>query len=207
MAQPVRTERAPRKQRRLFRPHEAAQVAEDKRSCERAMRDTNVLDKPAVHRALKRLGKMEEEHSVPQLTPQQKDQAKKRILELEGKMKNGMLSHEEMRRNPPGAVDQNIWWEKQNKRRVNEWKNLQLALNAGIPDDQARDLVNVERLRPRVSHLNMAGAQIPATTAFSFPSDAYKENFDQIFTKKEEPGPEFLEEPEAEEPAPLIEEG
>jgi hypothetical protein len=40
-----------------------------------------------------------------------------------------MLSHEEMRKCPPGAVDRHRRWEKKNKK-ILEWQNIQRRLNA-----------------------------------------------------------------------------
>ena len=118
------------------------------------------------------------------------------MKELEAQIREGMLSHEEMRRNPPGAVDQNVWWERRNKARITTWRNLNAALHPGIPADQAQTLFSPERLRPRTSHLNMDNAQIPAVRAFSFPSEQYKENYDAIFKPKPAEEPSVLDEPE-----------
>lgn len=197
----------PRRQRRIFRPHEAAQLRADREACESALQSPHVQNKEAVRKALGNLSKMEAEHGVPDLSPLERDKAKKQIGELETQIKEGMLSHEEMRRNPPGAVDQNVWWERRNKRRINRWKNLQLVLHRDIAPDQAQDLINIERLRPRTNHLNMDNAQIPVSTAFSFPSSAFMANYDAIFKKSSaaEDEPEYLTEPEPAAPAPLLE--
>jgi hypothetical protein len=38
-----------------------------------------------------------------------------------------MPSQEEMRKAPPGAVDKHMGWEKRNKPKIAEWKNLRFA--------------------------------------------------------------------------------
>lgn len=63
---------------------------------------------------------------------------------LEAEISAGMLTQEEMRRNPVGAVDRHIKWEKANKENILVWKNIKLALN---PDSEEQDLCNVEQLR------------------------------------------------------------
>lgn len=184
-------ERRTKKARRIFRPWEADVVKSSKKSLQKALESPHVEDKSAVRAAIGRMNDMEYEHGVPQLTPEQRDKASKKVKELEGQIREGMLSSEEMRRNPPGAVDQNVWWERRNKDRIRQWRNLNAALHPGIPSDQAQSLFSPERLRPRHSHLNMENAQIPAVRAFSFPSDEYvREGYDRIFGAKKEPEPE-----------------
>lgn len=185
-----------RKSRRLFRPWEADEIKQNKVALTRALESPHIEDKSAVRDAIKRLSAMEVEHGVPDLTPDERDHANKRVKELEEQIKEGMLSHEEMRRNPPGAVDQNVWWEKKNKRRVALWRDLNAALHKGIPADQAHALFSVERLRPRVSRFNMDNAQIPAARSFSFPSQQYQENYDRIFKPEAQEASVFDEPPE-----------
>ena len=123
------------------------------------------IKKGAVRQAMARNAKRLEQ-APPDLTPDQRTKNQKRIEELETQLKEGLLSHEEMRRNPPGAVDQNMRWHKRNKHAVQEWKNRLLMQHKGIPADEANDMLNVDRLRPWTSRLNMDGAQIPKTTSF-----------------------------------------
>lgn len=186
-----------RKSRRLFRPWEQDEVTNNKRTLQKALESPHIEDKSAVRDAIKRLDGMEREHGVPNFTPEERDKASKRVKELEGQIREGMLSSEEMRRNPPGAVDQNVWWERKNKRKISLWRDLNMVLHKGIPADQAQSLTSVERLRPTTSRLNMENAQIPVGRTFSFPSQEYvQEGYDRIFAPKvaEEPTP--LDEPE-----------
>ncbi len=92
------------------------------------------------------------------------DVATKRSAELQDRMLEAMPTQAEMRRNPPGAVDKHRRWERRNKARLNEWKNIQLRLHQNgygdLPD--ATDLANFERFRPAggAQELNMDNAQI-----------------------------------------------
>ena len=69
----------------------------------------------------------------------------------------GMPSQEEMRKAPPGAVDKHMKWERDNKSRIQEWKNLQLRLTHATEPEAA----NLERHRPTASTLLMDNAYIP----------------------------------------------
>lgn len=171
-----------KRQKRLFSPVEEAQVEADKAATLRALQSPHIEDKSGQRAAYRRLEKMQEQCGVPDLTPDQRTKAAVQIKQLEEEIKVGMLSHEEMRRNPPGAVDQNVWWEKRNKGRILRRRNLIRALHKGMAADESQEATTIETLRPRSSHLNMVGAQIPEIRTFSFPSDAYKESYDRIFS-------------------------
>lgn len=98
------------------------------------------------------------------------DLATKRSDELRDEMLVGMPTQEEMRRNPPGAVDKHRLWEKRNKPKLSEWKNIQLRLHQSgfgeLPD--STDLANFERYRPSggSQQLNMDNAQIDGRVQF-----------------------------------------
>lgn len=88
---------------------------------------------------------------------QRSDQLKEEILQ-------GMPTQEEMRRNPAGAVDKHRRWEHRNKKKLNEWKNIQLRRHqtgdVDLPD--ATDVANFEQFRPSggSQQLNMHNEQI-----------------------------------------------
>jgi hypothetical protein len=167
----------------FLRPNEIQECEEDKRTFQRMLKQRD-YDRRVQHQGvLNSLKAVEKrlQQAPPDLSPEQRDRASKRITELEGQLKEGMLSHEEMRRNPPGAVAQNVRWERANKRRVMEWKNLQLALHKGASHTDTSAMLNIARLRPHTNHLPMGGAQIQSTVTMSFPSEAYKEGWERIF--------------------------
>lgn len=82
-----------------------------------------------------------------------------------------MLTHEEMRRNPAGAVDQFLKREnsKPIKQAILAWKRAQWALE---PDTKDRDHTNLERFRPQMrapdgASTFMVNAQIPGHFAMT----------------------------------------
>lgn len=91
----------------------------------------------------------------------------KRSKELLDDILCGMCSQEEMRFNPNtgglgvGAVGKHMKWERRNKQKILEWKNLQLRLHPG-----EQDAANLERHRPTRSTLNMDTTQIPRKQFF-----------------------------------------
>ena len=97
------------------------------------------------------------------------DAAVKREMELRADWLNGMLSQEEMRKCPPGAVDRHRAWEKRNKPKIAEWQNIQRRMNAGSED---RESASIERFRPVASTMNMDGAQIPGKQIYLPPNMA-----------------------------------
>ncbi len=106
-----------------------------------------------------------EDNSPPPLTKDQQDAAYKREQELTSFIKEGMLTQEEMRRNPVTAVDRHMKWEAAKKSAILEWKNLRILLNA---EAREQDLANVETLRPQAATSGMLAsssfmpdAQIP----------------------------------------------
>jgi hypothetical protein len=120
------------------------------------------------------------EHSPPtNLSGETKDALDSRRKHLEEKITSGMPPREVMRRNPPGAVDWNRSWETANKDHVLEWKNIK---RAQAPDSDARDLANIEVLRPSMMRPGeatfMADAQIPGHFAYS---NVPAENWQQTF--------------------------
>lgn len=69
----------------------------------------------------------------------------KRERELAAEIRESMPLAEVMRRNPAGAVDWHVKWERKNKDKILEWKNIRRMNN---PEDDSQDLANVEMLRP-----------------------------------------------------------
>jgi hypothetical protein len=88
----------------------------------------------------------------------------KREAELRDQISLGMLSQEEMRKCPPGAVDRHREWEQRNKTKILEWQNIQRRLNA---DNDSRESASIEMFRPKGSTMNMDGAMIPGRQFFN----------------------------------------
>lgn len=168
-AEPKKTKR-PKAIPYFLRPREIASLNDDKKvQLENLQSGDPRIDKVQCVKNLKKIDKMLEQ-APPDLTPVQKDKVAKKIKELEEDIKVGMVSHEDMRKNPDGAVDQNMAWLSQKKAKVFAWQNLLAAQHKGIDQRMANDLFNVDRLRPRTSTLNLESAQIPGTN-FYFNTD------------------------------------
>ena len=138
----------------------------------------------SIGQARKHLTALEEDletNSPPtDLTGETKDVLYRRQQELEAQISQGMLTHEEMRRNAVGATDRHIKWEKANKERILTWKNLKILLN---PDSEDQDLCNIEQLRQSGARIDGAAiydsnAQISGQFAMT---PKAKANFDETF--------------------------
>ncbi len=142
-----------------LRPAQVADLQDEKKRLDKFCQRPDV-DKSDARKNLRQVNNMLSEQSATQLKGQDLDSAKKRIDTLEAEIKKGMLSNEEMRKSPPGAIGRHMDHEKKNKENIQEWKRLQIAANAG---DTNPDLANVERLRPAKSSMNMHNALVQGT--------------------------------------------
>ena len=115
------------------------------------------------------------------LSGETKDALHKLEVELADKIKEGMLSAEEMRRNRGDSVDRHMAWEKAKKPTILMWKNIRRMLHAG---SDAPNVSNIETLRPSMIYPHsgaatfMADAKIPGNFAMT---SAAKANFDETF--------------------------
>lgn len=126
-----------------------------------------IQDAGTMYSTLKRLEKSLERDTARTYEGADLDKAVRREAELREKFLEGMPSQEEMRRNPPGALDKHMMWEQRNKADIGEWKNIRRrlwvsgALKSELSD---RSVANIEMFRPRGGReLSMDGAQIPRT--------------------------------------------
>lgn len=154
----------------LYRPHQVEQSKEEIKRLENTLNApphiaAQIQDRGEMTRQLRSL-RHDMETQAPKPYLGELDDAVKRSEQLREEIVQGMPTHPEMRRNPVGAVDKNRKWERRNKAKILEWKNIQLRLHAGghldeLPD--SKDVANFERHRPvDASHeLNMHGEQIP----------------------------------------------
>jgi len=142
----------------LLRPDQVESAKDEIKNLEEKLVNKHIEDKAEVSRQLRR-AKKDFENQVPR-APGVDEEGKmvSRSRDLLDEIVKGMPSQEEMRKNPPGAVDKHRAWERRNKLRILEWKNIMLRLTAGSGD---RDAANLERHRPRMSSLNMDNAEIP----------------------------------------------
>lgn len=113
--------------------------------------------------------------SPPPLTPGLRDKLARLDRLLVDRISDGMPTGEQMRRKPPGAVDQHTAWDRANKRHVLMWKAGRRLLH---PDSDAVDLCNVEQLRrPGLTNNLHVDAQLPGVFALT---EAAKANYDAI---------------------------
>lgn len=130
-----------------------------------------IQDAGTMMATLKRLERSLERDTPRQYQGSGVDAAIKREKELREKFTQGMPTREEMRRNPPGALEKHMQWEARNKADISEWKNIRrrlLASGAMSEDLSDSSVANIERYRPAggAGELSMDGAQIPKTTTY-----------------------------------------
>jgi hypothetical protein len=137
-------------------------------------------DRGSVAQRAKRLeASLQEQSPDPNLPGSAKDKLDKERKALEAEFTQGMLSQEEMRKNPAGSVGHHMKWEKANKKNILRWKNINLMLE---PDSNDPDLANIERLRPvGASDRVRLDAQIPGKMSYL---NIPQENWDEAFEGK-----------------------
>ena len=129
------------------------------------------LDLPAARRRLKSLTNDFNTQAPQPYKQDQVDLAVRRRKVLLDDITTGMPTQAEMRRNPAGAVDKHRAWERRNKVKIKEFKNIELRLHASggasrLSDEG--DVASIERFRPvgGSGELNMHGEQIPGKSIF-----------------------------------------
>ena len=171
----------------LLRPRELQEIEHEIRTGEAQLADNSIegriSDKKTVKKRIARLRKAVEENGVKPVPEKHRDEMVKNVGILEGSIRDGMPSRDEMMRNPPGAVGKNIKWQRAKKPLVQAWKRAMAQLEYGSDDP---DVCNVERLRPEwgAAELPMQGAQIGRKAIFSAPSAQFTQNFDAIDWKQ-----------------------
>ena len=74
----------------------------------------------------------------------EKDKQYSRAKELAEKIKEGMPTSNEMRTCPPGMINRHLKLDRENRERIDEWKNIMRRLDPSDPN-----VANVENLRQR----------------------------------------------------------
>lgn len=127
---------------------------------------TGDISRKQARDAAERARKDLESQTAPVLSKAEEDRFSKRAQQLQEQFTKDMLPDEDMRRNPYGAVDKHIQWERQNKAAILEWKAIQIALHPGADHSTTQDLCNIERLRrPTDPSRNYNDAQIPRSNS------------------------------------------
>lgn len=141
----------------LLRPAQVERAQAEIKTMEAQLVNPAIEDKAEVHRRLIRVRKtVEEQIPRPPINGDEEGRMVARSRKLLDDILVGMPSQEEMRKAPPGAVDKHMKWEKANKLKILEWKNLQLRLTHG----EEAEAPILEKHRPVGSSLNMDNAFI-----------------------------------------------
>lgn len=169
--------------RRFDSPYEERIRARDAKGLRAVLESPLISDegKANAAQALRRTETLQAQNTAPALSTAEEDRIAKRTAALEAKLKDsGLLSPEEMRRNPHGAGLAVANWQRKHANDVRRWRNGLRALNKGADAATMAYLTNLDRLRPTTSHMPMTDCQIPQRAAHSFPSEAFKANYDSI---------------------------
>ena len=154
----------------LLRPHQVDELKNEKRVLEKNLTHPHITDKASVSKQLRQINHQLDTQTPKPFDAKEVDHAAKREASLREEILEGMPSQEEMRKCPPGAVDKHRMWEKKNKQKLLEWKNIKLRLNH---DTDELDVANFEKYRPVTNSLNMDNAIIPGKK-FYFPPGEIK---------------------------------
>ncbi len=164
----------------LLHPRQVNELHDEKVQLERMLGSASFIrgqladDGANVSKQIKGIDKMLEQ--APQPIPEdQIDGAVKTERLLREAWLDRMPTQAEMRRNPPGATDKNMAWQKRTKTQVMQWKNLRRRLHAsGISKHKLADegdVSNIEMFRPvgGSGEMSLDNAQIPQTRTTQLP--------------------------------------
>lgn len=133
-------------EKQLLRYHQREELKGEIESMESMLPSLKTpTDRGEVSKRLKRLQQSLVAQSPTELPGELKDKLYQESRAIETDLQSGMLSQEEMRKNPAGAVGQHMRWERANKKKILRWKNIQQMLD---PSSDDPDLSNFERFRP-----------------------------------------------------------
>lgn len=139
----------------LLRADQIEEMEGEREGLRKKMHNPNIQDKGVVADQLRKLDNQLETQRPTEYGSDEIDAAVRKEAQLRAEWLDGMLSHEEMRKCPPGAVDRHLAWERKNAPRIEEWQNIMRRLNHG---SDAREIASIERFRPTVSRMNMDNA-------------------------------------------------
>lgn len=153
----------------LLRPNQVEIAKGEIASLKERLVNPHIEDKGEVAKQLRRVTKsFEEQVPRPPVDGEEEGRMVSRSRDLLNDILLGMPSQEEMRKCPPGAVDKHRAWQKANKFKIAEWKNIRLRLTRG----EEADAANLERHRPVGNSLLMDNAYIPGKMFFMPPAGA-----------------------------------
>lgn len=147
----------------LLRPDQMSEMVEERNALEQKLHNPRIEDKGVVKEQLRRLTRQFENQSPKPFSAAEVDTAVRREAELKEQILDGMLSQEEMRKCPHGAIDRHMAWEKKNVKKIQEWQNLKRRFSA---DGDDLESASIESFRPTTSNMNMDGALIQSKQFF-----------------------------------------
>jgi len=160
----------------LLRPNQIEELKDDKARVEAAKKSPDSrVDKREAHRQGLHIDTMLETQAPRYPKGAEKDRIVAEEKQLREEITQGMPDETTMRKNPPGAVDRHMAWEKRNKEKIIRWKNTRQLLN----EEGDINASNLERYRPKGTQDMMANAQIPGH--FAPGQNVPQENWDLIF--------------------------
>ena len=160
----------------LLRYAQREQLKAEIAQAEHSLSKATPEDAGQIRASMNKTKKQLEEGSPSPLTGKEKDTLFALEKKLLDKIRTNMPTEEVMRKNPAGAVDWHMRWEKANKPLIRMWKNIKVQLN---PENSDRDLCNIDRYRPSGQTDRMrTDAQIPGLMSFG---NVPQENWDNIF--------------------------
>lgn len=154
----------------LLRHQQRSALEEDKANLEELVKTPGTQRVGEIRQELRRLDKQLTTQSPRPITPAERDTLATTRQELLAEVTSGMLTKEEMRKNPTGAVYRHLAWERANKKKIQTLKNIMIQLE---PDSDDPDLANLERYRPESRTAGdgattfFADAQIPGHFAMT----------------------------------------
>lgn len=166
----------------ILRPAQMAEHYNDLQVAKSDLENPKIQDKGAVRQRVGNLQRQYESQAPRPITDgSTKDALAKEAQTLLGEILPGMLSKEEMRKNPAGSVDKHLRWERANKQKIMRWKKIRCVLNADTSDPHTwdRDAANLEQYRPDGPQDKFrADAQITGKMTFG---NVPEENWQQAF--------------------------
>ena len=154
----------------LLRFHQRVEMKDEIRNLDEGLKHAQGEDVGILMNRRRKAQKQLDSQSPEPLTGAEKDKLNLLEKKLRDRITHNMPTDEVMRKNPTGAVDWHQRWEKATKPLVRMWKNVRIQLN---PDNEDRDLANIERYRPigAISHGLRADAQISGHMSYGNISD------------------------------------
>lgn len=170
----------------LLRPAQMIEHEHEIKIAKDQLQDPRTQDKGAARKRVHDLTRQYEAQAPRPVDGATRDAMAKEADELLADIRSVMLTQEEMRKNPPLAVDRYRRGEgsRAYKQKILKWKKLKLMLNAdqSHPSQWDRDAANIEAYRPSGAMDRFrADAQITGKMSYgNVPDENWKEVFGSV---------------------------